>query len=339
MKTHMDLCMLKNRSEFFTAITDKHHGQHPSQHERIDVTKSKWLQAVYACTRQLDQRVLVGGRRGRSPVRIFTKASTVNVLTFHCSSIKEKITTSRKDVEESLQNRFSENEVEGFSKFKTEEQLRKELVRCTKDAESKQGDYFNRAGRMKRAGRQLTAFFADLHEFYKMFSGLSGLLNVVAPGSSEAANILFAVLIVAVNKKKTVDLMASAVKMLRNQLARIEILDNVYNTDRIRECVAEVYIQGIQFARDAVIYYSQRSILRLWQAINRPQSFLQEKVVELDISITNWKDEMMVLMHKRVSEMSENLSDLHNGNEGLPSSSIPSGHAHVLLFRARRTAA
>lgn len=154
-------------------------------------------------------------------------------------------------------------------------------------------------------------FLTNAQEYYKTYSGLGQLVDAVAPGSSAAANSAFAVLlVVAVNKKKTSDLMDDAFNFIQKQISQLEILEGVYDTDQVKVCIAKVYTESIILTRDAALHYARGSWGRIWRSVIRPPVFLEQRIQGLKDSVAEMKGEMLTLLHKRVYTVSEDLTKM-----------------------------
>jgi hypothetical protein len=87
------------------------------------------------------------------------------------------------------------------------------------------------------------------------------------------------------------------------------MLKDVYATPRIKEHIAAVYRLGIEFSREAAMYYSLRTRKRLWHVISRPPGTdIREKVAAITTAIGEMVDEMETLDRIRLSSVEKGVA-------------------------------
>lgn len=98
---------------------------------------------------------------------------------------------------------------------------------------------------------------------------------------------------------------------LQQQYSRIQLLKEVYATARVKEHVAVVYRLGIEFTRQAALYYSIGTFRRFLYLLSRPPSVgIEVKVSEIKTAIDEMRIEMDTLDRIRLSDVEKKLGDV-----------------------------
>ena len=169
--------------------------------------------------------------------------------------------------------------------------------------------------------------FVDVCERYTDFDlSSSGIVNVMKGaglGAGEAAyGALQLFLIVsfssslgkpnlthhetAVNKEKTEDFIDRMLVELRQHYDRIQMLKDVYLTNKMKEYTAVLYRLGVEFLHESVRYYSMGTFRRLGYIIRKPPSIgVEKKVQEIKDAIRETEREMRALDGQKINDMKQ----------------------------------
>ncbi|KAL0938043.1 uncharacterized protein CTRU02_207774 [Colletotrichum truncatum] len=157
----------------------------------------------------------------------------------------------------------------------------------------------------KRTGRDLCEILVVFQAYCKVYSGVVQLMGGIDQTFvASALEVLGLFALVAVNKSGTETELQSMIETLRSEYTRIKSLVGIYNSNKLRECVANVYRLGIEFLQEATVYYSYSSRRRLWHVATRPpQIFLDAKISALKSAIDEVVKERDVEAHLRLSRV------------------------------------
>ncbi|KAF2142279.1 uncharacterized protein K452DRAFT_16706 [Aplosporella prunicola CBS 121167] len=172
----------------------------------------------------------------------------------------------------------------------------------------------SRGGRKFSHGAQ--AFLNNFSEFLTCYSDV---VNIVKSADSQfggvAVQALSIFLIVAVNKQQREDLIVSSLETMKSQFPRLKGWGNIYPTEKMQQLIVAVYMDVIEFAREAVSYYKRSTWARVWYAIiSPPQRKLQAKVDLILRELSEVKEETNFLLSQRVGKIER---DLGKANEAL----------------------
>jgi len=147
---------------------------------------------------------------------------------------------------------------------------------------------------LKWARSSTSKFLNNFNNYLQAYSGIVQMMNGVGPNYGDVAyGALSLLLLVAVNKEKTQDIIGTMLFTLQEQYSRIERLKEVYATAIIQEHIAVVYRLGIEFAHQAALYYSRGTFQRFLYLLSQPPSVaLEGKVSEIKKAIKEMRMEM-----------------------------------------------
>ncbi|OHE98336.1 hypothetical protein CORC01_06332 [Colletotrichum orchidophilum] len=163
----------------------------------------------------------------------------------------------------------------------------------------------------KRAGRGLCDFFVGFQGYCQAYSGVVQLMGGLDQSFvTGALQVLGLFLVVAVNKRETETRIHGMIKTLTSEYARIRKIVGIYSSSIIlRECVATVYRLGIEFLREATVYYSYGSWRRLWHVISSPPHIdLDAKISDLRSAIDELVKERDVEAHLRLGRVESKIN-------------------------------
>jgi len=92
---------------------------------------------------------------------------------------------------------------------------------------------------------------------------------------------------------------------LQQQFRRINMLEHIYSNPSIKEHVAVVYRLGVEFSREAALYYCIGTRRRFWYVLSQPSSvnIKKKKVSDITSAIEEIKREMETLDRIRLKEV------------------------------------
>ena len=78
--------------------------------------------------------------------------------------------------------------------------------------------------------------------------------------------------------------------------------------------IADAYRLGIEFAREVTLYYSRSTYRRLLEAVTKPpQLFIDEKLSEITIAITEIEKERAALDSQRLFQVQRRIEEVKIG--------------------------
>lgn len=108
------------------------------------------------------------------------------------------------------------------------------------------------------------------------------------------------------NKKRTQDLFDMTISKLDRQYARTKMLKDIYPSEKLKKDMAVVYQLGIEFLREATMYYAVRTWRRIWRIISNPPAVaLEAKVAEIEHAIDEMMQEMQTLDRVRLHNIED----------------------------------
>ncbi|KAF2660353.1 hypothetical protein K491DRAFT_774836 [Lophiostoma macrostomum CBS 122681] len=163
-----------------------------------------------------------------------------------------------------------------------------------------------------RVERSATRFLDQFHGYVQAYSGVIQLMNGAGANYGDAAyGALSLFLVVAVNKRKTEQLIEDMLATLQQQYCRIQLTKGVYGTPRMKEFTAIVYRLGIEFLYEAIRYYSTGTLKRFWHVATQPPSIrLTEKVTDIKTAIEEMTQEKEMLNGIRLFDVERKVEHL-----------------------------
>lgn len=97
---------------------------------------------------------------------------------------------------------------------------------------------------------------------------------------------------IAANKQDRDGKIGEILSQLCKHYSRFPTLERIHPTQEMKECLAEAYRVGIEFARYASLYFLKSSIGRLWSVIYAPPERFDEELSKITDSMEAIKDEI-----------------------------------------------
>jgi len=120
-----------------------------------------------------------------------------------------------------------------------------------------------------------------------------------------------------VNKKRTQDLFDITISKLDRQYTRTKMLKDIYPNEKVKEDMATVYRLGIEFLREATVYYAVSTWRRIWRIITNPPAVaLEAKVAEIEHAIDEMMQEMQTLDRVRLRNIEARVEEVDKKVEG-----------------------
>ncbi|ORX96838.1 hypothetical protein BCR34DRAFT_607493 [Clohesyomyces aquaticus] len=214
-----------------------------------------------------------------------------------------------KQLDRSVRGRVTSKEKRYIREGSTHAELESMLQAEIDKAATAQTNVKHGKSKRVRVEQQTTKFLDRFHGYVQAYSGVVQIMNGAGQGYGDAAyGALSLFLVVAVNKKKTEDVIEKMLVTLQQQYCRIQMIKEVYATSRMKEHTAVVYRLGIEFLYEAVRYYSVSPSRRLLYVISRPPSIdLDNKVSEIHDAIEEMRKEMEALDGIRLNNVEQEL--------------------------------
>ena len=126
------------------------------------------------------------------------------------------------------------------------------------------------------------------------------------------------------NKQKKEERIDSTLLTLQREFGRIEILQDIYSSDLMKGYIAEAYKLGIEFAREATLYYSRPTYRRVLEAVTKPpQLGIDTKISAITAAMTEIEKESRTLnsqrlhyVQQRVDEVQREVHSIKTNTEG-----------------------
>ena len=113
------------------------------------------------------------------------------------------------------------------------------------------------------------------------------------------------------NKQKKEERIESMLLTLQREFSRIEILQDLYPSKVIKKYIAEAYKLGIDFAREATLYYSRPTHQRVIEAITKPPNIaIDTKVSAITAAMTEIEKESRTLDSQRLRQVQQNVEEV-----------------------------
>ena len=99
------------------------------------------------------------------------------------------------------------------------------------------------------------------------------------------------------------------------------MLQDIYSSDAMRKHIVEAYRLGIEFTREAILYYLRSTYRRVLEAIIKPpQLDLDIKISAVTNVITEIEKESRTLNSKRLHEVQQRLDMVERKVDGISNS-------------------
>ena len=96
------------------------------------------------------------------------------------------------------------------------------------------------------------------------------------------------------------------------------MLQDIYSSDIMRKYIVEAYRLGIEFARDATLYYKRPTYWRVLEAITKPpQLDLNIRISAVTNVMTEIEKESHTLNSKRLHEVQQRLDIVERNVDGI----------------------
>lgn len=106
------------------------------------------------------------------------------------------------------------------------------------------------------------------------------------------------------NKNRKEEHIESTLLALQREFSRLKVLTEVHSTPVMKEYIVEAFRLGIEFSREATLYYSRPTYRRLIQAITRPpQIGIEKQTADITAAMTQIEKERDSLDSQRLLDV------------------------------------
>ncbi|MCJ1437026.1 hypothetical protein MMC27_006411 [Xylographa pallens] len=211
-------------------------------------------------------------------------------------------------------------EEQNFLKEAGVEQLQKLLQDCLDSADGKRIEHEQNRSLIGRVGRRTVRFINNFSGFLQAYSGIVEVMN----GADDqygglAYSTLSILLIVAVNKQRNEQQIDATLLTLQREFSRMKILEEVHHsTPTMQTYIAEAYRLGIEFAREATLYYSRKTYRRILDAVTKPPKLaIDKKTAAITEAMTQIEKERDTLDSKRLYKVQCDIDKLRGDVSGV----------------------
>ena len=123
----------------------------------------------------------------------------------------------------------------------------------------------------------------------------------------------------AVNKQRNEQQIDATLLTLQREFSRMKILEEVHHsTPTMQTYIAEAYRLGIEFAREAALYYSRKTYRRIIHAITKPPALaIDKKTAAITEAMTQIEKERDTLDSKRLYKVQCDIDELRGDVRGV----------------------
>ncbi|MCJ1383605.1 hypothetical protein MMC17_006719 [Xylographa soralifera] len=211
-------------------------------------------------------------------------------------------------------------EEQKFLKEAGPEQLQKLLQDCLDSADGKRIEHEQNRSLIGRVGKGTVRFVNNFSGFLQAYSGIVEVMN----GADDqygglAFSTLSILLIVAVNKQRNEQQIDATLLTLQREFSRMKILEEFHHsTPTMQTYIAEAYRLGIEFAREATLYYSRKTYRRVLDAITKPPKLaIDKKTAAITEAMTQIEKERDTLDSKRLYKVQCDIDKLRGDVRGV----------------------
>ena len=121
------------------------------------------------------------------------------------------------------------------------------------------------------------------------------------------------------NKKVKEDHIDPTLLTLQREFSRLKILLEIHSTENMKSYIADAYRLGIEFAREATLYYSRPAYRRLWEALSKPpQLTIDQKTSAITEAMTQIEKERDTPDSQRMYDIQRDVNKVQGEIEGKP---------------------